>query len=151
MPRRDTADLESLNTNADLQAHFNELGAEVTAEEMRTTPAGNGRSERHPFQRLKDELDNIQDELENRHASLSVVTRQAAIVAKPDLEWDIACAHVQRGSYPWTKLAGPMAATLAGAPVPRRLPRHGIATAAISLIAARLHAKSRPWEKPDAI
>jgi hypothetical protein len=151
MPQRDTAGLESLNTNADLQAHFKELRAEVTAEEMRTTPADNGRSERHPFQRLKDELDHILGGIENRHASLSVVTQQAAIVARPDLEWDTACAHVQPGSYPRTKLAGPMAATFGGAPVPRCLPRHGIAAAAIPLIAARLHAKSRPWEKLDAI
>ncbi|APO78639.1 hypothetical protein AM571_PC00902 (plasmid) [Rhizobium etli 8C-3] len=135
MAKGDTTLSQDLDADVELQAHLAALEAE--------TASDSGPPQAYSFQRVREDLDHVRDEIENIRSRLSVVKQQAVVVAKSNLEWADASAHDQLGSYPWAKLAGAMAATAFGVRVLRHLPVNAIATVAISLIVARLEAKSR--------
>ncbi len=124
-------------TEAELQAYLAQREAEALAEDAIPIPPN------AIDQTGESRLQNLQDELASLRRQLAIIRRQAGNTLKASAVRVDASAHEQLGSYPWAKLAGAMAGTFLIARLLRRLPFAAIATAAIPLIAAKLHAPGR--------
>ena len=123
-------------TEAELQAYLAQREAEALAEDAIPIPL-------NEIDQTGESLQNLQDELASLRRQLAVIKKQAGNTLKASAVRVDASAHEQLGSYPWAKLAGAMAGTFLIARLLRSLPFAAIATAAMPLIAAKLHASGR--------
>ncbi|RWX16960.1 hypothetical protein EHI42_11145 [Rhizobium hidalgonense] len=127
---------EGFASEADYRAYLATLGGHVPAEGL-SEDALRVSDDYALESRLRD----LREELENLHARLHVIQRQAATVVVQNVRWADASAHAQLGTQPWLKLAGAMAATFVVTRAIRQLPLGAVTTTAMPLVVAAMNRK----------